>query len=230
MERSRDIRVVCFDVDGTLVHHPQGKTVWQVLNERFLGDDAKNHERYALFQAGRLGYAEWVALDFGDWIGRGVTRAQIEAVIREALHAVPGARETMETLAARGYRLAIISGTIDLTIELLLPGLPFGRIYSNRVFFAGDGSISGWEATAYDVEGKARAIGEVAHAFGVTPAQCAFVGDHWNDLAALATAGLGVAFCPKDDAVRAAADVVIEEGPLTRLLPHFPALAARETS
>jgi len=37
--------LVVFDVDGTLVEHPEDKTIWEVLNLRFTGDDGMNKER-----------------------------------------------------------------------------------------------------------------------------------------------------------------------------------------
>jgi phosphoserine phosphatase len=220
------IRIVCFDVDGTLVHHPEGKTVWQVLNERFLGDMALNRARFDLFRAGRISYGEWVALDIGDWIARGVGRTEIENTIRETLTVVDGARGTMDELRARGYRLGVVSGTLDITLELLLSGFPFDCVYTNQVFFDGAGKIVGWQATSFDVDGKARALEQIAARFGLGVEQCAFVGDHWNDLAALARAGLGVAFHPKDDEVSRAADIVVPDGPLTRLLDLFPEIEA----
>ncbi len=216
------IRIVCFDVDGTLVHHPEGKTVWQVLNERFLGDVALNKARFEQFRRGGISYAEWVALDIGDWIAHGVGRAEIENAIRETLTVVDGARGTMDELRARGYRLGIVSGTLDITLDLLLTGFPFDCVYTNKVFFDAAGRIVGWQATPFDVEGKARALERIAARFGLGVEQCAFVGDHWNDLAALARAGLGVAFHPKGDEVSRAADIVVADGPLTRLLDVFP--------
>ena len=225
-DRNARVRVICFDVDGTLVHHPAGKTVWQVLNDRFLGDPALNAARFEDFRVGRLSYAEWVALDVGDWVVRGADRGQIEKIIRETLTVVHGARETLEALRRRGYRLAVISGTIDLTLDLLLEGFPFDRVFTNKLFFDGKGRICGWLATPYDVGGKARALDRVAAEFGVDARRCAFVGDHWNDLAALERAGLAIAFHPKDDEVRGAADIVIEGGSLTRLLDIFPEIGA----
>ena len=61
--------LVAFDVDGTLVEHPEEKTVWEVLNARFVGGDDLNRERYADYRAGRLSYAEWVSLDVGGNFG-----------------------------------------------------------------------------------------------------------------------------------------------------------------
>ncbi|MBP7148317.1 MAG: HAD family phosphatase [Acidobacteria bacterium] len=219
------IKVICFDVDGTLVEHAEGKTVWQLLNERFIGEPLVNQARLSAFRGGEITYAEWVELDISDWMLRGIRRGEIEGQIMEHLAVVPGARETMDVLRRRGYRLAVVSGTLDLTLELLLAGFPFDVSYTNRIFFEPSGRISGWRATRYDTKGKARAIEEIAAAFGCAPESCAFVGDHWNDIEALTRAGVGIAYRPKDDAVRRAADLVVEDGPLTRLLEYFPGLS-----
>jgi len=220
-----DACAVFFDVDGTLVHHPREETVWQVLNRAFLGDDARNEERFRRFLAGDLAYADWVALDVGDWIERDVRRDDIVDVIRRELAPAPGARETIVELHRRGYRLAVISGTLDVVIETLLPGLPFDRVLTNRIEFGPDGRITGWRATPYDVDGKGEAVEMIAREMGLPPRRCAFVGDHWNDLAAFARVGTAIAFHPKDERVRAAADLVIESGPLDALLPWFPGVA-----
>lgn len=221
-ERCRDIRVICFDVDGTLVEHPQDKTVWQILNRRYLDGDAVNGRRFADFKEGRISYPRWVELDIGDWQARGILRDQIESAIAADLSAVEGARATVQTLSERGYRVAVISGTIDVTLDKLLPGLPFDRVYSNRIFFNDDGTIRGWQATPYDVWGKPEALDRIGEEFGVPRSQCAFVGDAWNDISVLKHAGLGIAFRPKGDDVRAAADFVVEDGSLEQLLELFP--------
>ena len=64
---SRRYDLVAFDVDGTLVHHPEDKTVWEVLNRRFTGSDDQNALRWDLYNRGKLSYAEWVTLDIGSW-------------------------------------------------------------------------------------------------------------------------------------------------------------------
>lgn len=227
-ERAARIRIVAFDVDGTLVHHPQHQTVWQILNRRWLTPPGLNRERFEAYRAGRITYAEWVALDIGDWSARGVRRAQIVDAIRAELCAAPGASETVATLNARGYRLIVVSGTLDLTIELLLPELSFHRVFTNRIWFQTDGRIRGWRATPFDVAGKAVAFTSLARAHGWDAEHVAFIGDGWNDISALRAAGLGIAVHPKEQAVREAAQVVIEEGSLTQLLALLPGAPAHE--
>jgi phosphoserine phosphatase len=220
-ERAR-LRAVCFDVDGTLVRQSEHKSVWEAVHEQVLGHTDVNRERMNAFKAGRITYEDWVALDVGDWQRRGVRRRDLEQAIRASMRATEGARETVERLARRGYAVAVVSGSIDVVLSALLDGLDFDAVFINRIEFDAAGAIRGWRATLHDVEGKARALEEVATSLGVTPREVAFVGDHWNDLPAMRRAGFSVAFEPKDDRLREVAHAVIERPPLTRLLDWLP--------
>lgn len=212
--------LVCFDVDGTLVEHPEEKVVWQVLNRRFLGDDRVNDARYARYRSGAITYAEWVGLDVGDWQRAGATRAQVVEALGE-LRLVDGARETLASLKERGYKLAVISGTLDISLEALFPDHPFDDVFCNRIRFGEDGRISGWEATPYDMDGKARALEMIARREDVPLARCAFVGDHGNDVPAARVAGLAIAFNPKSPELEAAAHVVLRDRDLRAILEYL---------
>ncbi len=221
-DRAASVKVVCFDVDGTLIEHEQDKTIWQLLNVAFHDGAELNKLRFDAFRRGLISYEEWVALDILDWKSRGVRRDAIAELILGSLVPVEGVRETIDGLRDRGLRVVVISGTLGITLELLLPDLQFDRVFTNEIEFEEDGRIGGWRATPFDVDGKAAAIEMVAGEFGVTPEQCAFVGDSWNDLHAFEKAGLGIAFRPKLDEVRKAADVVIEDGSIARVLDLIP--------
>jgi len=221
VEPTRRYDLVCFDVDGTLVEHAEDKVIWQVLTRRFLGDDAPNENRYLAYKAGAITYADWVALDVGDWQRNGATRAGIVAALEGELRLVGGARETLEALRRRGVKLAVISGTLDIVLDTLFPDHPFDDVFCNRIRFAEDGAICGWEATPYDMEGKAEALRLIAAREGLPLARCAFVGDHLNDLAAAHAAGLAIAFNPKNAELEAAAQVVLRGPDLRAILDHL---------
>jgi phosphoserine phosphatase len=208
---------VAFDVDGTLVDSRDGKVVWQLLNERFGCGQATEAQRFQAYLRREITYAEWVALDVGEWVEARATREQISQVIRENLRLVPGAREAVLELRARGYRLAVISGTLDLTLELLFPEHPFEEVFTNRIWFNEQGLIAGWEATPYDMEGKGEALAAMAERMQVPLSATVFVGDNINDLQVMALAGLAVAFEPKHRSVSEAAAAVIR-GDLRGLL------------
>jgi phosphoserine phosphatase len=218
----RPVELVAFDVDGTLLQHPDGKVIWQVLNRAFVGDDGVNAERYRHFVQGRLSYPEWVALDIEGWRRAGATRDRILEVVEAELRPVPGARETLLELGRRGYGLAVISGTLDVGFDRFFSDLPFLGVYMNRIHFDQQGRIEGWQATDYDMSGKAEALRELACAQGLPLERCAFVGDHANDVEVTRAAGLGIAFNPRSDALVAVADRVVHAPELSAILPLLP--------
>jgi phosphoserine phosphatase len=206
---ARAYQLVAFDVDGTLVDSDDRKVVWQLLNARFGCGDANEARRFMAYRSGEITYAAWVDLDVGEWKQAGATREQLSEVIRTHLRLVPGARETADELRARGYRLAVISGTLDLTLDLLFPEHPFEEVFTNRIWFDEQGLIAGWKATPYDMEGKAEALVAIAERMQVPLSATVYVGDNINDLQVMARAGLAVAFEPKHESVEQAANAVV---------------------
>lgn len=213
--------LVAFDVDGTLICSSDGRVVWQLLNDRFEPDQAVARQRYHDYMEGRINYPQWVDLDLGAWVAAGATRPEMERVIVRHLRPVPGAAQTLKELRRRGYRLAVISGTLDITLRLLLPDQRFDRVFTNRVWFDEQDHIAGWEATPYDMEGKAEALTRLAAAMEIPLSRTAFVGDNINDMQVMDTAGLAVAFDPKTPEVARAADEVVHDDMrgLLELLP-----------
>ena len=217
---TRRFDLVAFDVDGTLVHHHEGKTVWEVLNHRFTGSDDQNVLRWDLYKTGKLSYSDWVALDIASWRDAGATRESIVGSLGE-LTLVDGARETLLTLKGSGCRLAVISGTLDLLLDALFPDHPFDEVYTNHIAFDAGGKISHWHATPFDMDGKAVALRAIAFREGIPLSRCAFVGDHANDLAAAAIAGYSIAFNPKSDELEKTASAVVRSRDLRDILPHL---------
>jgi HAD superfamily PSPase-like hydrolase len=217
---TRRFDLVAFDVDGTLVHHPGDKTVWEVLNHRFTGSDDQNVIRWEMYKSGKLSYADWVALDIASWRDAGATRESMAGSLSE-LALVDGARETLAALKGHGCRLAVISGTLDLLLDALFPDHPFDEVYTNHVAFDADGKISHWRATPFDMDGKAVALRAIALREGIDLSRCAFVGDHANDLAAAAIAGFSIAFNPKSDELEKTASAVVRSRDLRDILPHL---------
>ena len=213
--------LVVFDVDGTLIVHPTGQVVWEVLNRRWGASRQANTERMQLHREGRLPYREWVRLDVEDWQRAGAGREEIVGALRE-FRLVEGAAETLATLQARGYRLAAVSGTIDALLDTVLPDHPFERLYCNRLRFGPGGAIVGWEATPFDFDGKARALARLSEELAVPADRIAFVGDDVNDVDAARAAAFSAAYRPRSEALAAVCDVVVRDGSLAQILPWFP--------
>jgi phosphoserine phosphatase len=218
--RERRFDLVAFDVDGTLVEHPEGKTVWEVLNRRFTGNEGTNQERLEAYRAGLLTYADWVSLDVEGWRRAGATRAEIASSFAP-LRLVRGARETLDRLKQAGLGLVVISGTLDLLLETLLPGAPFDEIHCNRLHFDPDGKIASWTATPFDMAGKTECLRAIAARRGIPLSRTAFVGDSANDVWIAREAGLTIAFNPKSEEFERLAHVVVRSDDLRAILPHL---------
>lgn len=202
-------RLVAFDVDGTLIGNPSQHVVWQIFNEHFVGTRPEEAVRYDAFMERHITYAEWVELDVRDWILAGVTKGAMTRVVREQLHLIPGARQTIVGLRQRGFRVVVISGTLDITLEVLFPEMPFDEVHTNRLLFDGAGLIWDWVATPYDNEGKAHALDEICSRLAVPLSHTVFVGDNINDLHVMKKAGLAIAYEPKAESVRQVADAAV---------------------
>jgi phosphoserine phosphatase len=212
--------LIAFDIDGTLVEHADHKTVWEVLNLRFTGDDSMNRERYAAYLEGTLSYAEWVALDISGWRDAGARRDDIVAAL-EPLKLVGGTRDTLAALHEHGSRLVVISGTLDIVLDTLLPDHPFDEVYCNRIQFADNGRILAWSATPFDMNGKSVALKAIAMRESIPLSRVAFVGDSANDVWIAREAGFTVALNPKSDELEQIADAVVRSRDARDILPHL---------
>jgi len=218
-----DIRLVAFDLDGTLI---EGTVfIWQTLHQAFSTDALARRQAAEDFRAGRIDYRQWFEEDLRLLKQAGADRRGMERVLA-GLRPAQGGRRVLQELRRRGYRLAVISGSLDLALNYFYSEELFDHVLINRVFFDEKGHIRGGRHTPYDLDRKAEGLRLLAHKEGISTAQCAFVGDNVNDLEVMRIAGLAVAIDPKRPELLSFARLVLERGGLPRLLEIFPARTA----
>ncbi len=210
-------RFVLFDLDGTLV---QGTVyVWQSLHDHFGTDRRRRRRAREDFFSGRITYEDWFRHDLELLREAGATKQRMVEMIRQTMWLTPGARQTLQVLRAAGLKLGVLSGSLDLVLQVLLPDFSFDEVLINRIAFHEDGTIAGGTHTPFDLEHKATGLLHLAATYELSPREFVFVGDNENDLAVARIAGLAVAFRPKSARLRATAHHVIEEPDLRALLP-----------
>lgn len=131
----------------------------------------------------------------------------------------PGAPELVAAAQAAGWEVALVSGGFAEIVGPLAERLGVTHFRANRLETS-DGVLTGrTEGPVIDREAKELALREFAVELNVALEDAVAIGDGANDLAMMATAGLGIAFNAKP-VVQEAADVSIS-GRLDAALPYL---------
>jgi phosphoserine phosphatase len=148
---------------------------------------------------------------------KGLNRARIEEVRREAITLAPGGRALVQTMKAYGAYTALISGGFTFFADYFAKRIGFDEAVANVLEFDGE-VLTGTVATPIvDKSTKLNRLNTLAAEKGLAMAETLAVGDGANDLDMIKASGLGVALHAKP-AVAAEAQVRIDHGDLTALL------------
>ncbi|MDO7387902.1 phosphoserine phosphatase SerB [Acinetobacter baumannii] len=185
----RNRRLVCFDMDSTLIEQ---EVIDELALEAGVGEQVAEITERAM--QGELDFQQSfrarVALLKG-------LDASVLPKIAERLTITEGAERLISTLKALGYKTAILSGGFQYFAEYLQAKLGIDEVHAN-VLDVQDGVVTG-EVKGEIVDGarKAELLRELANKLGISLEQAMAVGDGANDLPMLAIAGLGVAYRAK---------------------------------
>jgi len=205
------LRLAVFDLDGTL---KESYSPWRYLHEA-LGLEEQASVYRARFFAGEIGYLEWARLDAALW--KGVEVALVEAIFRGS-HYRPGVLALFRILQKNGVHTAIVSTGLDIHVRQVAADLGVWRTVSNELLVR-DGLLTGEVLVHVTEEGKGPVMTQLRGEAGAAPNECLAVGDGLADIDLFAQAALAAAVCPRDERVRCAAHVVIEDGNLETLIP-----------
>lgn len=205
----RSKRLICFDVDSTLIQHE----VIEMLAV-YAGREA---EVAAVTERAMRG-----ELDFADSLHErvkalaGLDASVIDRVARD-IQLTPGARTTIRTLKRLGYKAGVVSGGFIQVIEPLARELELDFARANTLEII-NGKLTGRViGPVIDRQAKAESLKEFAWSSGLQLNQTVAVGDGANDIDMLSTAGLGIAFNAKP-ALRDVADTSVNHPFLDQVL------------
>ncbi|MFW2040144.1 phosphoserine phosphatase SerB [Acinetobacter sp. ULE_I001] len=185
----RNRRLVCFDMDSTLIEQ---EVIDELAKEAGVGDKVAEITERAM--QGELDFQQSfrarVALLKG-------LDAKVLPQIAERLTVTEGAERLISTLKSLGYKTAILSGGFQYFAEFLQEKLGIDEVHAN-ILDVENGVVTG-EVKGHIVDGarKAYLLTELVGKMGISPEQAIAVGDGANDLPMLSIAGLGVAFRAK---------------------------------
>ena len=185
----RNRRLVCFDMDSTLITQ---EVIDELALEAGVGEQVAEITERAM--QGELDFQQSfrarVALLKG-------LDASVLPKIAERLTITDGAERLISTLKSLGYKTAILSGGFQYFAEYLQQKLGIDEVHAN-ILDVENGVVTGVvKGDIVDGARKALLLQQLSEKFGISTEQVIAVGDGANDLPMLSLAGLGVAFRAK---------------------------------
>lgn len=148
---------------------------------------------------------------------KGLPSSVVSEVIAKRITLMPGGRELVATMKAKGFYTALVSGGFTVFTGPIAQTLGFDENRAN-ILLEDNGSLSGTVAEPIlGKQAKVDALNDIAEKLGISTDDAIAVGDGANDLGMLQLAGSGVALHAKPT-VSAQAKIRIDHGDLTALL------------
>ena len=213
--------LVFFDLDGTIL---QGidfswRLVWDYLG---YPDDQFRKRGFRMFRKGELSYEEWNHWCVKHYKDKTLRREDFNEITKD-LSLPDNFYSSIDSLKNRGIKLGIVSGGISTFLDEMIPKNKnlFDYIFINELTYDSSGILESVKPTKFDFESKLEAVKEVCRVENVPLDRVAFVGEGFNDLVAMQSVGLSIAFTPNDQGIKELSDVLIDKSDLSLILPHI---------
>lgn len=186
-----EIKLVCFDLDQTLIN----ENSWAELSLTLGVSKELDDELYRAFKAGEITYDEWNDRVLAEYMKH--DDATRDGVVRcfSKYTLASGAREAVEYVKNAGYQVALISGSIDVMVDLVAKDLGIHYAKANNTFIFDDGErLVGIHAHGDDTIAKAQHLESFCELLGIKMFECACIGDGANDIEMFKRTGRGITF------------------------------------
>ena len=202
-----DVRLVCLDMDGTLIL----ENSWAVLNTALGITPEEDEHMYRAYNTGTLSYDAWIARILESYRHHGkaeksfIESALSQFTIRE------GAAEMVAYLKGKGYHVALISGSFDIAVQRIatLLRIPIA-VGTTQLTFNEGGLLTNIQHLGDESHAKVACLKKICGNFGIELESCACLGDGGNDIELFKATGHGITFSASSQEIKKNAQYVID--------------------
>jgi phosphoserine phosphatase len=214
----QNYKLICFDLDGTLIDETE--YIWLTIYEHLSVDLIDTQKAAKKFWAKKITYEEWCQNDLSFLKEKNMHLKHFKEIAKK-LKVMKGALETISELKKKGIKIAVISGSVDIMVDILFPKDIFDHVLINKIVFDKKGYVNDIVPTKYDCDEKATGLLMLCKKEKITTKECVFIGDNKNDISAAKAAGLAISFNSKSAELDSVCRVVIKEKDLRKSLKHI---------
>lgn len=188
---SNQVKLICFDLDKTIIT----ENSWYNLNLSMGMTKEEDQKYYDQYYAEEITYQEWIKKLLDHFIKNGkATKGNIEKSL-SSYELQPFAREVVEYLKLKGYKIALISGSINILVELVARDLSieyFGGV--NTFVFNESNYLKDIIVIDDDKVAKLEILIKFCRDLNISLDEVVCIGDGDNDIELFKATGKGITF------------------------------------
>ena len=204
LKNSCDLRIIFFDMEGQIFEPGVKATkkgtaasVWSVI-AKHLGPEAYAEEEETKEKWGKgfyKSYVEWMEDTIRIHQKYGLSEEFFNKIISNVKY-IKGVKETIKKLREKGYIIALISGGFKNLADRAIKDLGIHHVFAACEYFFHPKTkkLVSWNLMPSDYHGKVDFMRLLIKEHGLSPRDCAFVGDGVNDFHLAKEACLSIAF------------------------------------
>jgi len=191
----KDIKLICFDLNKTLVK----ENTWLDLNLAMCVTKEEDDLLFRLYKDSIITYKEWQSILEKMYIKRGkATRANIEKTVFNYTY-MKDAEDVVKYLKKKGYKIALITGSLLMLAEKVAKetGIEFYEA-NNIMIFNEDDYLEKLVALGNDELIKLRHLQSFCRELDIKLTECVCIGDGDNDRLLFEKCKHGITFKDSD--------------------------------
>lgn len=187
-----NIKLICFDLDETLIN----RSSWKYLSMALGMTEEEDRKMYKDYKAGLFSYDEWNEKILKHYLKhKDATKEGITNILSRYDY-IDGAKEAVKYLQSKGYKMVLISGSMDILVKVVAEDLGIDYYKANNTFvFDENNKLKGIHSGGDDTIAKLGYLESFCEMLGVNIlSECVCIGDGSNDLMMFEKTQHGITF------------------------------------